>query len=174
MWSSPAVGGCDLLVGAALDSPQAMSSPLLCQNHSSALDTGLKVPICFARGTVQQSITPLGEKQSPVHSGHVWVQCSLQLLQPYWNSNLNSCTFHLNSPHTLQQRDTNGGFTPWSPSDRSYFYSAVNSQPQLCSDTHTALQGLPERQHINVNSVIIWKQSLFQPEWDLIASLPYK
>lgn len=32
------MGGCDLLVGAALNSPQAMSSPPLCPNHSSALD----------------------------------------------------------------------------------------------------------------------------------------
>lgn len=148
MWSSPAVGGCDLLVGAALDSPQAMSSPLLCQNHSSALDTGLKVTTCFARGTVQQLITPLGEKQSPVHSGHVWVQCSLQLLQPYWNSNLNSCTFHLNSPHTLQQRDTNGGFTPWSLLWPILFlFSSELTTPALLWHSHGASRSPWEATH---------------------------
>lgn len=53
------MGGCDLFLAAPLNSPQAMSSPPLCQNHSSALGTGPKVPICFAQGTVQQLKTPL-------------------------------------------------------------------------------------------------------------------
>lgn len=141
---------------------ECSSLPLLCIRNYAAINNS-------SGSKIKLGLYP----HWPCMSPELFLQMVSDLLS-YLHSSLDSGIFYLNSSPNPWQPPIERVFAPLCPSDWFISIRQRTNNPRFILTLNTALQGPPERHYINVNPIIIWKRSLFQPEWDLIASLPYK